>query len=79
MKRQAQIFMGPGSQMLEDRSTSTFKEWTEEEKRAYLDKVRQRAQDKAQEILAQALQEAEEIREQARNAGYEEGTARRHE
>ncbi len=73
MKRQAQIFMGPGSQMLEDRSTSTFKEWTEEEKRAYLDKVRQRAQDKAQEILAQALQEAEEIREQARNAGYEEG------
>ncbi len=73
MKRHPQIFMGPGSQMSEDQGPSTFREWTEEEKKVYLDKVRQRAQDKAQEILTQAMQEAENIREQARTDGYEAG------
>ncbi len=73
-KRQVQVFIGPTSQMqLDPQCTSSFREWTEEEKEAYYEKVRSRAKAKAQEILEQALQEADSIKEQARKAAYEAG------
>ncbi len=73
-KRQVQVFIGPGSQMqLDPQCTPAFREWTEEEKEAYYEKVRSRAKAKAQAILEQALQEADGIKEQARQEGYEEG------
>ncbi len=73
-KKQVQVFIGPGSQMqLDPQCVPSFREWTEEEKEAYFEKVRSRAKLKAQEILDKALQEAADIKEQARKSAYEAG------
>lgn len=58
---------------LDPQCMPSFREWTEEEKEAYFEKVRSRAKLKAQEILDKALQEAGDIKERTRKAAYEAG------
>lgn len=47
--------------------------WSEETEQRYMEKVRERAQQKAKEILAKAMEEAAALRKQARAEGYSHG------
>lgn len=47
--------------------------WNEETEARYMEQVKQRAQDKAKEILNEALREAEQIRIQAHKDGFAQG------
>jgi len=47
--------------------------WNDETEARYMEQVRERAQRKASEILAQAMMEAELIRKQAQQEGFEAG------
>ena len=47
--------------------------WNEETEARYMEQVRDRAQQMAKEILAQALAEAEQIRAKARSEGFADG------
>lgn len=49
--------------------------WTEQDEAAYLERVREKAKQMAEGLLAEARAEAERIRDQARQQGYEEGLA----
>lgn len=47
--------------------------WSEKDQEAYLERVRQKAEDKAREILQAAQEEASAMREAAYNEGYNSG------
>lgn len=49
--------------------------WNSETEARYMEQVRERAQQKAKEILQQALDEAEVLRARARTEGFEDGRA----
>lgn len=49
--------------------------WTEKDEAAYMDRVRLKAQQLAEGIVAEARMEAEKLRDEARKQGYEAGLA----
>lgn len=63
------FFVGDGSAL--GRPEPAF--WNDETEARYMDQVRERAQQKAREILSQAMTEAAQLREQARAEGFHAG------
>ncbi len=49
--------------------------WDDKTGASYLERVKEKATEMAQDIIAKALDEAKEVKESAKNAGYEEGKA----
>lgn len=76
-KDQGKIIVGPRTMGLAELTLGGGRQgaWSMEAEEEYLVRVRGRAQDMAKDILARAMEEAEQIRSQARDEGYREGQA----
>ena len=69
------VYMGGGAFSLDSVEGAKSQNWTEADEAAYLERVRQKAVGMATDIVDQARREAEDLRAQARDAGYNEGMA----
>lgn len=73
------IFTGPGSaneHTLEGMEGSRSGQWDDATEAMYMERVRERAAERASGILAKAREEAEWLKEKARQEGYEQGCQR---
>ena len=69
------VYMGGTAVSLASVEGEKSANWTEADEAAYLERIKEKATERATAIVEEALREAESIRTQAREQGYAEGVA----